>query len=293
MQNYYATMIGIGAQAIGLACMAGFAAISPTVWALMAGMLMISVALLVASHIIYPGPRMAFVWDREISGRLWNYGKYLMGSSALTFLARNVDKLMLAGFLGAASFGVYSIALVWIDAGRTLLMRVANRAGFPAIAELIRSKPDQMPRRFRKYQTVMDTVCLTAFLGTFLLGEALIRFLYTDTYADAGRFLQLLSVSFLATRFRTLTMLLMNIGDSRAMMISSGIQAAFICISLPLAFNAFGLPAVLLATAMTPMASAPYVIAKLYPVLGAKQTRIDITIVLFTLLMGGVVYAVA
>lgn len=291
MKNYRFTVIGIAAQLVGIISMVGFAQISPTVWALFAGMVMINVFGLFSTHLFYPGPRMRLLWDRDIAGRLWHYGKFLIGSSALTFIARYADRFMLAGFLGAATFGLYSIALVWIEAGTSLLSRIADRSGFPAIAEVVRNRPKDVPRLFRKYQTVIDAACLAAFLGTFLLGEALISFLYTDTYAQAGSFLQILSVSFLTARFRTVTMLLMNIGDSRAVMIASGIQAVAICIALPLAYTTLGLPGVLLATALTPVVSAPYVIFKLRATLGPRQTRLDSMVVLATLLIGGLVYA--
>ncbi len=293
MQNYRFTVIGIAAQLVGIVSMLGFAQISPTVWALFAGMVMINVFGLIATHLFYPGPRMRLIWDKEIAARLWGYGKFLMGSSALTFIGRYADRLMLAGFLDATTFGLYSIALVWIEAGTTLLSRIADRSGFPAIAEVVRTRPQDVPRLFRKYQTVIDAACFAAFLGTFLLGEALIAFLYIEAYAPAGSFLKILSVSFLAARFQTVTTLLMNIGDSRAMMIASGMQAIAICVALPMAYATLGLPGVLLATALTPLAPAPYVIFKLHNTLGPRQTRLDSIVVLAILLIGGLVYALS
>ncbi len=290
MQNYRFTVVGIAAQLVGIISMVVFAQISPTVWALFAGMVMINVFGLMATHVFYPGPRMQVIWDAEIANRLWSYGKFLMGSSALTFVGRYADRLMLAGYLGAATFGLYSIALVWIEAGTTLLSRIADRSGFPAIAEVVRNRPHDVARLFRKYQTVIDAACFCAFLGTFLLGEALIRFLYTDIYAEAGGFLQILSVSFLAARFRTVIMLLMNLGDSRAVMIASGIRAVAICVALPVAYAYAGLPAVLLATALTPVAPAPYVIWKLRKDLGPRQTQLDLVILGMIVIIGIFVY---
>jgi len=290
MQNYRFTVIGIAVQIIGVASMVGFAQISQTVWALFAGLMMMSFSGLVATHLFYPGPRMRPRWDKQIAARLWQYGKFLMGSSALTFVARYADRFMLAGFLGATTFGLYSIALIWIEAGTTLLARMADRSGFPAIAEVVRTRPQEVPRLFRKSQTVIDVACFTAFLGTFLLGETLIAFLYTDTYGPAGDFVQILSVGFLTARFRTVTMLLMNIGNSRAVMIASGISAVAVSVALPLAYTIFGLQAVLLTTALVPLSSAPYVIFKLRDTLGTRQTQLDSLIVILILVTGGLVF---
>jgi O-antigen/teichoic acid export membrane protein len=293
MQNWRFTLVGISAQLVGVVCMVLFAQINPSVWALFAGMVMINLYGMVLSHIVYPGPRMAFEWDEEIAGRMWRYGKYLLGSSALTFVAQNADKLLLAGFLGAKTFGLYSIAMIWVTAGIAFLNRISDRSGFPALAEIIRERPHDVPRLFRRFQTAVDVYCLGAFVVVLLFGEILIHLLYTSDYAAAGSYLQILSLSFLTARFQTINGLLMNIGDSRGMMIVSAIRAVAICITIPLGFNLAGLQGALLATAMTPMISGPYTILKLRHVLGARQAKTDIIISIAIVTVGFVVYQIS
>jgi len=291
LQNWWVTFVGISAQVAGLISMILFVQIEASVWALLFGMLVSTFLATALSFFIYPGPKMRFEWDAEIAWRLWTYGKFLLGSSALTFVARNADKLMLAGFLGSATFGVYTIAMVWVEAGVSLLNRIADRVGFPALAEIIRDRPHDVRRLFRKFQTVIDLFCALGFLATFLFGEALIRFLYTSDYAAAGSYLQILSLGFLVARFQTLNGLLMNIGDSRSIMIVSGIRAIAICITLPVSFHLLGLPGALLATSMTPAISAPFTIWKLWPVLGGRQLSVDTSIWAGTLGLSILVYA--
>jgi O-antigen/teichoic acid export membrane protein len=293
MQNWRFTIVDISGQLVGVVCMVLFAQIHPSVWALFAGTVIMTLYGMVMSHIVYPGPRMAFEWDEEIVGRLWHYGKYLLGSSALTFVAQNADKLLLAGFLGAKTFGLYSIAMIWVSAGITFLNRIAERSGFPALAEIIRERPHDVPRLFRRFQTAVDVYCLGAFVVVFLFGEALVSLLYTSDYAAAGSYLQILSLSFLTARFQTINSLLMNIGDSRAMMIVSAIRAAGICITIPLGFDLAGIQGALLATAMTPMISGPYTILKLRTLLGGAQLLSDGIIWLLTLVIGVFVYILA
>lgn len=290
LQNWWITLVGLSAQVIGLLSMIVFVQFHASPWALLCGMMVSVLFASSLSHVIYPGPRMRIEWDAEITGRLWGYGKFLLGSSALTFVARNADKLMLAGFLGATTFGLYTIAMVWVEAGISLLNRIADRVGFPALAEVIRNRPHDIPRLFRKFQTVVDGFCTCAFLVTFLFGEALIQFLYTSDYVAAGSYLQILSLGFLVSRFQTVNGLLMNVGDSRGMMVVSGIRAIAICITIPVGYTLLGLQGALFATALTPAVSAPYAIWKLRPILGEKQGRIDIAVWTATLLIGGLVY---
>lgn len=268
------TFVQFGGMVASISAMIGFALIYPSVWALMLGMLVTNVVQSVASHIVYPGPKMRFEPDRAIAADLWQFGKYLMGSSGLTFVARNADRLILGSLLSSVSFGLYAIAMVWIEAGKKVLQRLSSQVGFPVMSEVIRTRPEQLPRLFGRFQRVIDLLCLAAFAICALLGQWLIGALYTETYREAGLYLSLLSLTFLVMRFEPMNQLVVNTGNSRAMMWISAMRAVSLCVFLPLAFNAFGLKGAILVAALNPAISAPYVIYLLGPVLGRPQMRL-------------------
>lgn len=272
LQPRLITLVGVAAQATGILSMIGFAQLSPTVWALLCGMLVNNAVLLLASHLVYPGPAMRPEWDRGVADRLWHYGKWLIGSSAFTFVARSADKLILASLLPAAAFGIYTIALIWVEAGRLLIARLIDRVGFAAMSEVLRTRPDEVRRLFGRFQAVIDLFCLAAFLAALLGGEILIRLLYTEAYHAAGGYLALLSLAFLVMRFEPLNGLVMNMGNSRAMMVVSVVRAVTICASVPLGFSVMGVEGAILAVALNPAVTAPYTLALTRPVLGLRQT---------------------
>lgn len=269
------TILTILSQVISTVSMIIFALISPTVWALMCGMLMSNAALCLFTHTMLPGPKMRFAWDPEIVGRLWSFGKWLLGASTMNFVARNADKLILGGLLGSAVFGIYVIAQFWIEAGRAFVSRLSDAVGFPVIADVIRNRPDDVPRLFRKFQNVIDIICFSAFAFTFLLGDWLIQALYTEQYHLAGRYLQLMSPSFLILRFDTLMNLVLNMGNSRAMMITTSIRAVMICSMMPLGFWWFGIEGAIMGVVLSPIAAVPYILSLTRPVLGARQALFD------------------
>ena len=268
------TVMSFGAQLLSILAMIAFAQVSATVWALMAGMLVGSVVKCVATHLIFPGPSMRPVWDREIADRLWHYGKWLIGSSAFTFVAQNADRFILGAILNATAFGIYVIARIWIDAGRQVIAILSGNIGFPSIGEVLRERPAEVPRLFRKFQTVIDAMCVLSFLALFLLGQRLIDLLYTDIYAAAGAHLQILALGLLVMRFDPLVGLIMNVGNSRASMVISAIRAGTLCVSLPLAQNAFGMTGALYAVVLSPLVAVPYILWCLRGTLG-RQLRID------------------
>lgn len=216
---------------------------------------------------------MRFVRDAEIASRLWQYGKWLIASSALSFLAQNADKLIFGSFMDTTSFGIYAIATIWVNVGMSVIKQLQDKVGFPTISSVIQDRPQELPRLYRRFQRLADLLCLLSFVATFLGGPWLIELLYTSNYHPAGDFIRLLSVAFLTMRFNSLSLLLLNLGDSRAMMVVSGIRAGALVIGLLIGLSTLGLGGGVLAVVLTPLASAPYTLAKIRPVLGEGAVR--------------------
>ena len=278
-------LIRLSGQALSVLSMILFAQISPTVWALMCGMLVNNLVFCIASHLFMEGPTMRFEWNRGIADRLWKFGKWIMASSALSFLARNADKFVLGGLLGSATFGLYVIAQIWIDSIRQVIGQLNNGLGFPVVAETSRTRPKEMPRLYRRFQYRIDLICVGAFLLGVLGGPALIGLLYTDAYQDAGRYLQLMAFMLLVLRFNTLGSLVLNAGNSRAMLITAILRAVASIGLMILGYRYFGVEGAILGVAAAPLASLPYVLWLVRPILGARETRIDVIwgIAVFTL----------
>ncbi|WP_370271333.1 oligosaccharide flippase family protein [Pseudooceanicola nitratireducens] len=255
-------------QLSALAMQITLALIWPTVWALVIGLLTRYMVSGILSHIVFQGPRMGFRWDREIVSRLWKFGKFLMASSTLTFAAVYADRFILASLLGSTGFGLYAIAQIWSEAGKTLVNRLASQVGFPAIGEVIRTRPTEVARLFKRFQRVIDLYCSLAFLAVLFLGGRLINVLYSDAYTEAGSYLRLMSFVLLTSRFETINTLILNLGNSRFMMIVAGIRAIALVILLPLGYSFLGVSGAILAIGLSPLIAFPYTYVLIRPVLG-------------------------
>lgn len=289
LKLHYFALISLCAQITALAGMILFSYLSPTVWALIAGMLVASLMNALLSHLVYPGARMAFVRDREILARLWTYGKFLMASSGLTFISSFADRFILAAWIDARTFGLYFIAQLWVGVGRLFFSRVADQVGFPAIGEVVRDRPQDVPRIFARFQRVIDVFCLAAFLGALLLGPWLIDLLYTPDYAVAGHYLRLSSITFLMMRFDTMNLLVMNLGNSRAMMWISAMRAAALCLLLAGGYMLFGMDGAVVGVALTPGVTFPYTYVLTRPVLGPAQSSMALVWFGFSLVAAALV----
>ena len=110
------TQIDIVAQLAGLLLMLGWVAIDRSIWALVAGDFCWSIVTTLLSHICLPGAANRWEWDRSALDQIMSFGKWIFLSSILGFLAINGDRIVLAGLVGAALFGVYVIAFSMLSA---------------------------------------------------------------------------------------------------------------------------------------------------------------------------------
>lgn len=267
------TFLALGSQAVSLLAMLAYAQISPTVWALLGGSLTGTAAKLTLTHLVLAGPRMAPAWDREIAAEIWHFGKWLLGSSGLTFLAQNADRLILGALLTTQQMGFYVIALTWVQAAALVGQQIAGHVGLPALSSVNRERPHDLPRVFRRFSTAIDALLLPACLVCLAGGPLLIGLLYTDAYAPAGPYMSLLALLVATARFMPFEHLLQSRGDSRTMMDIAALRAAAICAGLPLLYAAFGVPGALLATALAPMAGVPLLLRRAAPILAGRVRR--------------------
>lgn len=247
-------------RVLAIAFTVGAAMISPTVWALVLGMLSANLMNAVLTHFLLIGPRMRWQRDAEIEARLWNFGRFVMWSSGLKFLGQNADRFLLASFLDSQLFGIYAVAMVWIIAGQTLLSKILDNVAISGLAEVARTRPKDLPRVYAKFDKLMVLAALVAALACFFLGPLVLRLLYPDSFQAVGVRLQFLSLRFLALRYQSLEMLITVQGNSRGLMFLNLIRAVVVCVAMPLAFNLFGIEGALMVTALSSLSAVPYLI---------------------------------
>lgn len=261
------TLVNLAGQVVGLCAMLGLALLEPTVWALLWGGMIGGAAAAALTHLVFDGPRMAVRWDRDIADELWGFGKNILGSSALAFLANNADRLILGALIDIRSFGFYVIAATWVQVFTALVEKLCWQVGMAAMSEVTRDRPAQLRAIYRRLRLGIDGVCLSSFLLCLLGGPLLIELLYRPEYAAAAIFVPLLAIMVLIRRFTMLSALLLSQGDSRALLEVTALRAVAICIVMPLGFHAFGIAGAILASAMTQLAGAPLLVRRARPVL--------------------------
>nr|WP_320165790.1 oligosaccharide flippase family protein [uncultured Methylophaga sp.] len=180
------TLLGLIAQLVSVIFMVVWVYISPSVWALVAGGIVNAVVRMTLSHLWISNQRNYFHWNSEDAKELFKFGKWIVLSTALTFFASQIDRLLLGYLLGASVLGVYTIAVMFKETTLKAIQMLSSKVLFPSYSKLINSGDDKRLYRALK-KTRIILIASTWFVSIFLIfiGSYVIDLLYDDRYGDA------------------------------------------------------------------------------------------------------------
>ena len=125
---------------------------------------------------------------------MFRFGRWIFISTALTFLAMQLDRLMFAKMLGMAMAGIYNNAVQFAIVPQQLIKKIGAVVAFPVLAEVVRERPDELPRQFKRVRYPLLLVSLAIIVTLIVVAKPLINLLYKDDYERAGPMLQILAV---------------------------------------------------------------------------------------------------
>jgi O-antigen/teichoic acid export membrane protein len=187
-------MIELASQAAAVAVMIPWAKLKPSVWALVAGTVVSALAAAVGSHTLRVGYRNRFEWDRESAQSMFHFGKWIAASSMLTFASAQGDRLILGHYMGAATLGVYSIAVFLSGSLGEAITRITHGVFFPAYSRVRGEGKERLQQVFYRTRLAVDGLVVPALGGLTALGPFVVHLLYDKRYGDAGWMLRLLAV---------------------------------------------------------------------------------------------------
>lgn len=223
---------------------------APSVWTLIGGMLMTAFLTAVGSHAIKVGYRNRFQWDKDSAKSMLEFGKWIAGSSMLTFASQQGDRLLLGHFLGARTLGVYTIAVFLAGALGDAISRVTTGVFFPAYSRVYNQGTGRLREVFYKTRLASDALILPALGGLAVLGPFVVHLLYDPRYAEAGWMLRVLSVRVaLACMVLPLQFCLFALGHARYGFYLNLARVVTLAVGVPIGYRAAGVAGLVWAVA--------------------------------------------
>lgn len=256
MVQHRKTFINLASQVASVAVMIIWASIDRSIDALVAGTLVSTGLHALLTHLFLPGPRSYFQMERTALHELFDFGRWIFLSTALTFLAMQGDRLFLGKVIPSmAMLGVYMIALRMIELVTTILQQVSSAVVLPAWSESHRISPSEHPQRVLQSRLGLMSLGVAGLTGVATLAPALFGNFYNAEYQDAILYTQMLIVpGWLQILKSTSTSAALVYGDSRALSIANLLNLLITAPACVIGFYMYGLPGFIVGTSLGTLA---------------------------------------
>jgi O-antigen/teichoic acid export membrane protein len=260
---------------------------SPSIWAPVMGCLAGSLTHSIASHFLIPGYRNRFVWDSQAAKEIFSFGKWIMVSTIMVFMADQSDRLILGRLISFQMLGIYTVAYSFAMIPREIIKTLSYRVFFPAISEAVEQPFHELRSKiFNQRKFIL--LGFASFLSTLIvIGDVVIRVFYDDRYLDATWMMPILcSGVWFSVLFYTMDATLMALGKPFYAAQSNFARFLIILIGIPLAHHYAGILGVVLIIALS---DVPLYCVNLYGLYQEKLffiwQDIQMTIYFFTCLL--------
>ena len=237
-------VLDLTTQIFGLLVTIGCAFVFRSVWALIFGSILSSVYRLALSHshLVIPGIRNSFCWDRESLQSLVHFGRWILLSTAFSFFAVQADRLILGKLISFSLLGVYGIAYSVSDIPRAVISAFCSRVGFPFIAKMVHLPIGEFRNVFLQYRfrvLVIGAVLLSLMVH---IGGLLVTRVYDHRYHAASWMVPVLALGLWHTlMYQTTVPALLSLGKSQYQAIGNAFYFAAVVSAIPLAFHFYGM----------------------------------------------------
>lgn len=219
------------------------AAMLHNVWSIIVGMVAAAILRSILSYVLFDesGSRLAF--DRGISEDFWRFSRFVMGSSFLTLLITQADKVVLARILNLNDFGLYVVATTLAGVPIGFAGTYANRILYPLYTKVFRENPDGIAEIYYSGRRSMSL--LYGFFTAGLIGcsPLVIEVLYDNRYAGSSTYLSWLVVASVMTLGnRAANEAMTALGHVQVTLIGNIYRVGWLISAGVVAFHFFGAP---------------------------------------------------
>lgn len=260
MQAHITTKIEIAGQVSSAITMVAVAWAWHSIWALIAGAVVAGAVRCALGYRMLPGHTARLRIDRASARELMGHAKWIVLSSIMGFLSVNGDRVLLGGLITSREFGLYAIAIIIATILQTIANSIVTNIVFPALSEVHRDRPHELPRSIERFQWGYDGMVVFPAAILIAAGPTLIDLLYDPRYHDAGWMLSVLSAGVIGVRYQVVEVAYMAVAKTKYGAIANMLRLAALVGGLIIGSHLFGLVGAVAGVALSQYAAWPLAI---------------------------------
>ena len=166
----------------------------PSVWSLVWGGVAGNLFKTFSSHIFLEGERDSLGWDKKCFRELFDFGKWIIARSGMTFLDGEGNKLLLGLLLGIKNLSFFNIASTLNLMVIQVVLGISGRVLISVYSEVLRERAHQIHSVLAKCRLVFIATGWLSALTFIFFGDAIVHLLYDQRYTDSGYMLRILGM---------------------------------------------------------------------------------------------------
>jgi len=250
-------LLEIGIQVVAYGTMLGVAWQTRSVWSLALGGLVHGLLRAVLSHVVLPGHRHRLAWDPDTLRDTVRFGRWIVLSTLITFLAAQSDRLTLGLLVPVSTLGVYAIASGLALLPREIAGRLADSVILPYLAPVGRSRPRALPEALARVRALFLPIGLSTSAAVAIGAPLFFRTLYDERYGEAARLAPwIVLLGWIVALVVPLQRALLALGSSRPLASASFVRWAVGLAASLAGHRFFGLPGFVLGLCLGAVAGA-------------------------------------
>jgi O-antigen/teichoic acid export membrane protein len=270
------TTLEVSSNFLGLIITLSWLHFYPTIWALVGHSVLIQILRSGLSFVLLDKHRPRFVYDKVSVSEIFNFGKWIVISSGVTFLAMQGDRIIVAKWLSIADVGVYGIAAGLYLVLETALGALNGKVLFPVFAEIKKSGKEAFIEKHRKAKILMLGFSAPIVLIFLLLGSFLVELLYDERYHGAGWMLQVLAIGgIFSVLSQSIGPVLLSHGDSKGHMLLQLLRVVLLASFMYVGGSVAGSQGLILGVALSHIFYYPALFLKVQKY-GINSIRLDL-----------------
>jgi O-antigen/teichoic acid export membrane protein len=230
-----------------------------SVWSFIVNGIVGSIVYTLLSHFWLSGHRDQLAWSRPALNEILRFGRWVFVSSIIGVLAMNGDRLLLGGWITAASLGFYSIASGLSSMVDGIAGRIFANVSLPALGEIARDRPERVPEVYTRMRWGADTLYIVVAGFLYATGQKIITILYDPRYLPAGDMLQLLSFGLLFSRYSLAQSAYVALGKPNYVAALNVAKVISLFALVPTMFYFFGIRGAILGVALYLLPTVPLI----------------------------------
>ncbi len=213
------------AQALALAVSIPVAIATGHVVAFVAGAVLSGFIKMLLSHLILPGARVRFRWDKVAVNEILSFGRWIFLSTLFAFVAIRWDIFALGRLEGMALLGVYGLANQITSVPSQMSIHATGTVLTPVLADAFRLSEVAYRARIASARAAYVPVAMLLFLGAATTAPAFFHLAYKESFHAAGAMAQALMVqAYLDFLQEASSRALVAQGDGRGLALSNALR---------------------------------------------------------------------